>query len=261
MSTAVYILIGLITLYIIVYMIQYAFSPQIPLRIGEETLDLSNDTQVISNEELRVAWTSTTGSSLFFYINPYIKDRTSVSNNEYANAVQIGSKQTLQILIAADAGRGYSSAPARLEVFLKNKTEPEYIEIQNLPLQKWSSLAIVKEGRKFNIYVNGRLVSSHVCDGMPDFDRTQPLRIGDPRLGGTVALMSLSGFPMGIDSIRPMVSSTSSIDGVPYLSSGFASFIPIPSFNLSFNMCPGGNCDSKIQGNPGPISQWTSPYA
>jgi hypothetical protein len=244
-------------------MIQYSFSPPIPSRIGNETMDLSKNTQVISNEELKNAWTATAGSCLFFYIKPEVNDRTSVSGNEYANAVQIGSTQILQILIAPDAGRGYASAPARLQVFLKDTSVPENIDIQNLPLQRWSAVAIVKEGRRFNIYVNGRLTASHVCNGMPDFDQTQPLRIGDPRLGGTIALMSLSAFPMGIDAISSLVSTTSSIDGAPYLSSGFASFIPIPSFNLSsLSMCPGGNCNSApINGNPGPLRQWTSSYA
>ena len=261
MSTAVYILIGLITIYIIVYMIQYAFSASLPSRIGTETLNLSRETQVISNEQLKGAWTSTAGSTLFFYIHPSINDRTSVSGNEYANAVQIGSKQILEILIAADAGRGYASAPARLKVFIKGKTH-EYIDIQNLPLQRWSSVAIVKQGRKFNIYINGRLSVSHVCDGMPDFDETQPLRVGDTRLGGTIALMSLSNYPLGIDSISSLVSSTSSRDGSPYLSSGLISFLPIPYFDVSsFTMCPGGICVSKINGNPGPLNQWTSPYA
>jgi len=244
-------------------MIQYAFSPPVPSRIGDETIDLSKNTQVISNEELKSAWTTNNGSTLFFYINPSINDRTSISGNEYANAVEIGSKQVLQILIAADAGRGYSSAPARLKVVLKDKSddEAEYIDIQNLPLQRWSAVAIVKEGRKFNIYINGRLSVSHVCDGMPDFDQTQPLRVGNERLGGAIALMSLSPYPIGIDSIHSLVSSTSSTDGSPYLSSGFGSFIP--SFNLSsLSFCPGGNCNStKISGNPGPMSQWSSPYA
>ena len=263
MSTAVYILIGLITVYIIVYMIQYAFSPSVPFRIGNETLDLSKETQVISSEELKKVWTATAGSSLFFYINPSINDRTSVSGNEYANAVQIGSKQTLQILTAADAGRGYASAPARLQVYLKDTSNPEFIDIQNLPLQKWSAVTIVKNGRRFNIYINNKLAVSHICDKMPDFDQTQPLRVGDTRLGGTIALMSISNYAVSIDSVDSLVSSTSSTDRTPYLSSGFASFIPVPSFNLSsFNMCPGGNCEStKISGNPGPLKQWTSPYA
>lgn len=242
-------------------MIQYAFSPAVPSRIGNDIIDLSTNTQVISSEELKNAWTPTSGSTIFFYINPHIKDRSSVSGNEYADTVQIGSKQILQILTAADAGRGYASAPARLEVFLKDRSNPEYIDIQNLPLQKWSAIAIVKQGRKFNIYINGKISVSHVCEAMPDFDETQPLRVGDSRLGGSIALMSISAFPVNGDTIASIVSNTSSTNGEPYLYSGFASFIPFPSFSLSMNMCPGGNCSTKINGNPGPLNQWTSPYA
>lgn len=260
MSTAVYILGIFLVIYLIYYLINYLLSPRPPARIGAEEIDLSSVTQVISSEQLKAAWSSSSGSTLFFYINPSIKDRTSVSGNEYAKAVQVGSKQTLKILVAADAGRGYANAPATLEIYVKNNPKPEFVEILNFPLQKWSAMAIVKQGRKFNIYMNGKLSVSHVCTAMPDFDETQPLRTGDARLGGSIALMSLAPYPMNIDQVRSMVSSTSGTDGAPYLSSGIFSFIP--SFSIDMNLCPGGNCNSiKTSGNPGPLNQWTSPYA
>ena len=208
-----------------------------------------------------MGWSSTPGSTLLFYINPTITDRTSVSGNEYANAIQIGSKQNLKILVAADAGRGYANSPAILEVFVKNNTVPEIIEIPNIALQRWTAVAIVKSGRKFNIYINGKLSVSHVCTAMPDFDETQPLRTGDVRLGGNIALMSLAPYPMSSDDIRSIVSNSMGTDGKPYLSSGFLAFVPIPTFTMGINWCPGGNCDSnKVNGNPGPLNQWTSPY-
>lgn len=260
MSIAVYILAILLGIVLIYSLINYLLSPRPPSRIGPEQISLSTQRQIISSEELKIGWSSTSGSTLFFYINPTIKDRTSISGNEYAKAVQIGSKQTLKILVAADAGRGYANSPATLEVFVKNNPIPEIIEIPNISLQKWSAVAIVKQGRKFNIYINGKLMVSHVCTAMPDFDETQPLRTGDARLGGSIALMSLAPYPMNIDDVRSMVSSTSGTDGAPYISSGIFSFIP--TFSVQVNLCPGGNCNStKTSGSPGPLNQWTTPYA
>jgi len=231
------------------------------LRIGSETIDLSTEMQVISSEELKKAWTQSNGSTLIFYINPIIKDRTAVSGSEYASVIQIGSKQKFNILVAPDAGRGYISSPAQLIVSVEGSTTPNTIDIPNFPLQKWTAVAIVKQGRKFNIYLNGKLKVSHMCTAMPDFDSTQPLKVGDRRLEGQIALMSIAPYPMQSAEVKSIVQATVGTDGKPYLSSGVFSFIPIPSINLSFNpFCPGGNCNSTAS-QISPLQQWSSQYS
>jgi len=255
------VLAVLVILYGIYYGISYLLLPKPINRIGAEQIDLSQTVQVISSEQLNNTWNATSGSTLAFNIMPQILDRTSVSGNEYATIIQIGSKQKFKLMVAPDAGRGYSTAPAILEVFVKGSDKPEMIEIPNVPLQRWTSVVIVKIGRKFNIYINGKISVSHMCTAMPDFDQTQPLRVGTPRMSGTIALMSLASYPMKTNEVRDLVDSMVGTDGKPYLSSGI-SIIPIPTINISgipFIGCPGGNCNSVTK--PGPMEQWSSPYA
>ena len=248
-------LLCIVAIYIVYRLITYYFSFNKPGggRIGAEEIDLSKETQVIASEELKNAWTSTSGSTLIFYIMPTINDRTSVSGNEYANVVQISKTQNFQVFVAPDASRGDETAPAQLEVYLKGSDDPEIIEIPNVPLQRWTSVAIVKEGRKFAIYINGTLSVSHTCTAMPDFDSTQPLRTGDSRLGGKLALMSLYQYPLRLEEIQSLVTST------PHISSG--SSFPIPKLSDFTDMigCPGGNCTTPKQ--TGPMEVWSSPYA
>ena len=194
-----WILVGMLLISYIVYLIvSYYVLPNraTPMRIGAEQIDISNVSQVISSDDLKKTWNTTEGSTLMFFVFPNVRDRTSISGNEYANIVQIGTKQTFKLLAAPDAGRGYIMAPAILEVHVKGSSEPERIELLNFPLQRWTSVVIVKDGRKFNIYINGFLKVSHMCTAMPDFDTTQPLRVGDKRLGGSIALMNLLPYPM-----------------------------------------------------------------
>lgn len=256
------IFIIILITYLITQAVLYAFFPKVskgPGRIGAEQINLSKVTQVIASEELNTAWTTTNGSTLMFFIFPEIKDRTSVSGNEYGNVVQIGTKQKFKILVAPDAGRGYSLAPAVLEVFVKGSSAPEIIDIPHVPLQRWTSVVIVKIGRKFNIYINGILRASHMCTAMPDFDATQPLRTGDLRLGGKIALMSLLSYPMQTNDVRSYVANSVDTTGKPYLSSGIS--FPVPDINavLSRISCPGGNCVTPKQS--GPMEEWSSPYA
>ena len=259
MSTVLFILGLIVVTYVIYYLINWYFLPKPPMRIGPEEMPLSKLTQVISSEQLKASWTGTAGSSLMFYLYPVINDRTSVSGNEYVSVVQIGTKQNLKILVAPDAGRGYGMAPAVLEVYVSGQPTPELINIPYIPLQRWTAVGIVKYGRKFNIYTNGKLTVSHTCTAMPLFDN-QPLRIGDPRMGGKIALMSLAPYALQIPEMRSMVESTVDTEGKPYLSSGVMSLFSIFHWpNLNFLWCPGGNCNVPKKTNL--LEEWTSPYA
>jgi hypothetical protein len=238
--------------------------PISPNRLGSEKVTLSKVSQVGTNVDLTSSWIDSPASTLFFYISPTIKDRTSVSGNEYATAVNIGNSQVLKILVAPDAGRSQMMAPAVLEVNVNGQSYPDVIDIDMIQLQRWNCIAIVKQGRLFNIYVNGVLSVTHTCTAMPTYDSTQPLRVGDSRLGGTVALMSLAPYAMKVNDVQHMIRETSDMDNKPFLSSDLPS---LPEFSLnsfsglySIFMCPGGNCNSSNK-MPRPMYVWTSNYA
>lgn len=248
----------LLITYGVYYSMRYIISGRPLNSVGSETMNLSNVTMVANSEQLSQAWSNTAGASLVIYLFPKIRDRTAVVGNEYADVVKIGSKQTLKILIAPDAGRSSMLAPAVLEIHTTDGGGPETVDINNLRLQRWNCIVIVKQGRKFNIYINGVISASHTCTAMPDFD-SQSLRVGNARLEGKAALVSLAPYAMQIDEIRTLVKDTMQKDGTPYLSTDLPS---LPEFYLAIPnlMCPGGNCSSsnKVQS---PMDQWISSYA
>lgn len=254
----VWIVLVLILLsYVVYYILKYALLPAPPLRIGEEAIDLSKITQVITGEDLGKATMNTSGSTLVFYINPIINDRTSQNGTEYATPVNIGESQKFNILIAPDAGRSNMMAPATLTVTEKGSNGSntiETIELASFPLQRWTGVAIVNQGSKINIYINGLLSASHKCTAMPIFTKTNALNVGDTRLQGQIALMSLAPYPMQAADIKSMYMNTIDTEGKPYLSSG-TSFFSIPTLNIS---CPGGNCFTPTA-IPG-FEQWSSQY-
>jgi hypothetical protein len=235
--------------------------PSPPNRLGPEKIPLSKLSQVGTTVDLTTNWIGTPSSTLFFYMSPTINDRTSVSGNEYATAVNIGNSQILKILVAPDAGRAQMMAPAVLEVKVNGQEYPDVVDIDIIQLQKWNCIAIVKQGRLFNIYVNGTLSVTHTCTAMPLYDSTQPLRVGDPRLGGNIALINLAPYAMQVNDVQNIMKETSDMDNSPYLSSDLPS---LPTFSMdslySMIMCPGGNCKSSNKMAP-PMYQWTTNYA
>jgi len=252
LTYCVYIGVGMYTL------------PTPPNKLGSEKISLSKLSQVGTNLDLTNNWINSPASTLFFYISPTIRDRTSVSGNEYATAVNIGNSQVLKILVAPDAGRSQMMAPAVLEVNVNGQSYPDVIDIDMIQLQSWNCIAIVKQGRLFNIYVNGVLSVTHTCTAMPLYDSTQPLRVGNPRLGGTVALISLAPYAMQVNDVQYMMRETSDMENKPFLSTDLPS---LPGFSLnsfsglySMFMCPGGNCNSSKK-MPPPMYQWTSNYS
>jgi len=234
--------------------------PTPPNELGPEQMPLSKLQVLASNVDLKNGWISQPGSTLIFYILPTITDRTSVVGNEYATILNIGSKQLFKVLIAPDAGRSDMLAPAILEVYVNGSTDPEKIDIANVQLQKWNCIMIVKQGRNFNIYVNGQLSVSHTCTAMPIYDDTQGLKSGDPRLGGTIARVSLAPYAMQVNDVQNYIRENMTIDNKPYLSSELPS-LPTISFKdlRDYLICPGGNCSSAKAA--GPMYEWTSNYA
>ena len=254
------VLIILFVSFFIYLLLAYLMLPERHAQIGKDEYKLSEPAQVITSEELRVPWTSNSGSTLMFFIKPEIRDKTSQSGNEYAEVVKIGSGQIFKLMLAPDAGRGLNMAPAVLDVYTVGYDEPESIEIPRFPLQRWTAVAIVKSGRRFHIYLNGTLSVTHTCESMPAFDETQPLRIGDKRLGGEMTFLSISPYAMKTYEIREIVKKSADTAGKPYLPMKFEKiFVPlIPQLPYAF-WCPGGNC--KIPKKTGPLEQWSSPYA
>jgi len=252
--------------YLIYIFFTFFLSPVQFQNIGPDDISLSSETQVVTSESLKTLWSSKAGSTLIFYINPVINDRTGHSGNEYAKVVQIGSKQTFKILVAPDAGRDMTLSPAIFEIYTKGNTEPEKMEISKFPMQKWTCVIIVKKGRKFNIYLDGKLTLSHTCTAMPDFDATVPLTVGDPRLSGTISLMSISPRALNTPEVEELVNQSVDTSGKPYkpinIYSLLSYFIPeLPSVDLILaNLwCPAGNCNTPKK--PESMEQWYSPYA
>ena len=260
----VYWLIAAIVLltYSVFYGVRYMTVPKPPKELGDEEMRLSVSKQVGSTEDLKGSWNNTPGATLLFYINPVILNRTATVGNEYATLVDIGRKQRLKFLIAPDAGRSLMMAPAILEIYVTGDTYPEVVDIPGLYLQRWSCVAIVKRGRKFNIYINGRLTATHTCLSMPEYDNDKPIYVGDSTgyMGGKIAQINLLPYAMTMDDVRNYVSENTATDGKPYLQ---ADAPMLPDFSLEgisdIITCPGGGCDNKK--TVGALDQWNSEYA
>jgi hypothetical protein len=129
-------------------------------------------------------------------------------------------------------------------------------------MQKWTHVAIVKEGRRFTVYYNGRVVASRRTLHYPILT-TGSLLIGDPNIKGKYAYPTIVNVPLTQREVREQLAATSDTRHKPhvYANSGF--YNSIWSNLPKVSGCPDGVFCSSTSGTPktDPLTAWESSYA
>ena len=140
---------------------------------------------------------------------------------------------------------GYTSSndkpfvPAILKVKTAKDSTQSYMESVSLPaipLQRWTVVTIVKEGRRFDVYYGTKLVASKVLDHYPI-----PPGSADAWMGGAagwkgnVGFFSVKSAAVSTEDVATDVASVVDTQGVPFTQVNF--FTDLPTFS-----CPGGDC-------------------
>ena len=163
----------------------------------------------------------------------------------------------------------------------------KYIETMTLPpipLQKWTMVAVAREGRRFDIYYNDALVHSQKAMYMPISNISNSnfsgITSGSTGLVGQVALANVYNYRLSSTDISAKFSEFADTRGRPYINSAanpintsdsaginpgylsgmsFSSFLPPMA---SINLCPAGGCLTPPAIKPAsPLYDWTSSYA
>lgn len=132
----------------------------------------------------------------------------------------------------------------------------ETIPLPELPFQKWTMITIAREGRRFDIYYNGKIVTSKRTQNVVDTRAAYgPITAGDPNLIGKLAF--LESFPEKLtqSQIQQKYSENADTTGQPRVSAPANIFDYLPN-------CEGGGCISGPKMRPGsPLLDWETQYA
>lgn len=132
----------------------------------------------------------------------------------------------------------------------------ETIPLPELPFQKWTLLTIAREGRRFDIYYNGKIVTSkrtqNVIDTRAAFG---PVIAGDPNLIGKMAFVESFPEKLTQAQIQQKYQENADTTGQPRVSAPMNIFDYLPN-------CEGGGCISGPKMRPGsPLLDWETQYA
>jgi hypothetical protein len=191
----------------------------------------------------------------------------------YVNILNISNVIRLELLAAPDASR-QRAAGAQLVVrtlgmsspLVNNQPDPsaprtesvfeETIPLPNIPFQKWTFVTIAREGRRFDVYYNGKLVMSKRTQNVVDVRSAfGPIVGGDPSLKGTITRVESFSEKLTQPQIEAKYKEQADTTGQPHMASTLNVFDYIPN-------CKGGGCLTGPSVRPtSPLLDWETPYA
>lgn len=176
----IYTILGVIVFVLIVYLVMTYVVPAATLTdVVPSPVALSENKIVLSSDDVNSTLLGGGESTLIALVRAQIGDRTPKNNNSTFPILAIRGSFALEI---APTNIGGSATTSQFRV-ITGQEESEVIALPSFPLQKWIYVAILRSGRRFDIYYNDDLVASHTFDKYP-INSPYPLRLGDSNLLG-----------------------------------------------------------------------------
>lgn len=198
----------------------------------------------------------------------------------YTPIFNVAGIVALEVLMAPDASR-----QGKAMVHLTVKTEgpslttgvpatQKYIETLRLPelaIQGWTMVTVAREGRRFDVYYNDRIVLSQKTMYMPSntpiASNFRGIVSGSTGLGGKIGLMNVYDYRLSSVDVAGIYSSSVDTRGRPFINDPTGSTGGIISTRLGdylpqITICPPGGCISAPVVRPAsPLYDWSSSYA
>jgi len=246
-----YIGISFSVLLILYITILYVYGKPAPKDLAPNMLSLNTNTNLLSSSEAGL-FTSGGGGTLSALVNVDIGNRTA-SMNMSSFSMLLGIQNGIELQLAPASANQTSTA----RLLIATVNGPEAINLPPFPLQKWTFVTILREGRRFDVMYDTQIVASHRLEAYPTPTVT-PISIGSSNLIGQakhVIVASNRLSPQDVANLRAQYSDTT---GAPPPPSPFPFSFGLPNF-MSFCI-PGLPCDSITTPPANSMKSWSSLY-
>ena len=194
-------------------------------------------------------------STVVGFFNIQQGNRTSNLNNDFIPLLFVDNNWWLEI---AHAPNGERSA-ARLRIQTSDGTyKMEQFDLPSIPKQKWICIAILREGRRFDVIYNNRIVASHRCEAYPVVINSA-LSIGNPMIAGKCIHVIINPTRLSPDEVERL--RLSHVDTNGAIIEDISIVASLPTLRLTVECPPGLPCDTITQPPNNKMMEWTSPYA
>jgi len=249
----------LILIAITVYLVVYVIYPSGGSNDVLPTLTpLSDKKDIVMPDVTQKTLLGNNGGTIMGMFQLLSGDRTSKYSNNYTPILQVANNWYLEVANAPDP-KQHSSARLRVRTNGQGtSTQDEMIDLPPLPKQKWVFIAILRDGRRFDVIYDDKIVASQRLEHYPVVI-SSPVSIGGTGLDGAaihVIINNTRMSPMDIERTRRTLVDTKQLvlEADP-LHTG------LPAVSLFAQCPPGLPCNTVTQPPVNQMLQWSTPYA
>jgi hypothetical protein len=258
MSVIALVIFGIILLVLTLYIIFYVIYPGSGNKeIVKKITPLSSKLDILNSDVTMSTLLSSAGSTVlgFFYLKG--GDRTSKYYNSFIPILQVENNWFLEIS-PSPSSKSETAARLRVQTNDAGLFTEEFIELPSIPRQKWVFISVLRDGRRFDVIYDNRIVASQRLANYPVVI-SSPLSIGNSGLDGSVIHMAVNNkrlTPSEVETQR-----LSRIDTNGTVLEADAIDISFPGIKLMAE-CPSGlPCDPITKPPHNNLLQWKTPYA
>ena len=248
------VILILVTMYIIVYVI-YPGSGNKDLL--PRITSLSSKTDLLYSDQTKKQLLASSGSTVMGYFNIQAGDRTLKLGDDFVPVLQVENNWMLEVSQAPKHTTD-TSARLRVETLEAGNIVAEYIELPTIPKQKWTFIAILRDGRRFDVIYDNRIVASKILANYPTVI-TSPLSVGHPSLGGNVIHVITNNKRLSFNEVERERLSHINTNNTVLEDNAFS--FNMPGINLFAECPPGLPCQPITKPPSNNLLQWKSPYA
>ena len=254
MST-IQIIIGIIVILCIIYIIYYNTKERRTDDILPKMTPLDKKKDILYSDITQSTILGSSGTTVMGFFKLNGGDRTVKHDNSFTPLLYIESNWYLEISPAPIQKVG---ARIRIRTNDKGVIKQELIELPQIPKQKWMFIAILRDGRRFDIIYNDRIVASQRLHNYPAVISSS-LSIGNKGLNGSVIHVITHDkrlTPTEVERERLKYVDTNNT-----VLEDNAIDMSLPAFPV-FAQCPPGLPCNPITSPPNNnLLQWDTPYA
>ncbi len=254
MPKTVLIIIGILVLAIITYfVIRYMYATARGKDVAPDMFQLNEAKQVYDSYNTQIDLLKSSSASILAFVNVQYGDRTGNANpkvNALLPLINIDGALTFEV--------SPDSAQLRVVRVKPGETSTEVIPVPPLPMQKWVMIAILRDGRRFDIMYNDQIVASHRLEYYPKVI-SNPLRVGDKKMLGSAVNVIVAPYRMTPSEVIREMRHLSDTTGTPVATTPRLQLPPIPSLGLRSVCIPGIPCNGVTQAPSDQLKAWYSP--
>jgi hypothetical protein len=258
--TAFVVIILAITTYVVISIVRSGTDLQ---DLAKNPVSLATTTTLMDSTTSRQTLFAGPGSSLCAFVNVQLGDRTvRVDNSNFKMLFGMEGSLEFQIAPARQASSTADTSTARLRVTAipggSASESIETIDLPPLPLQKWVFVAVLRDGRRFDVLYDGQVVASHRMQKYPR-QMTVPLTIGGPSFIGQAHHVLVASRRMTPSEVLHQKAILSDTTGQP--PTKFPLPVPIPFGDLQTACLPGLPCNPINAPPTNRMKSWYSIYS